>query len=136
MDWSYIHTIALNDLKEKHPKVNEKILDELYYLLIPRFGWRPLLGKELLIIGLLESRYDYYYITVDTEFNIGVISCACNVLDLKYNEVYPLSLTSKDYEKIKANLEQYLKDNPNDKLLECCVDDNISFKKIIEDENE
>ena len=130
MDFNGIIKDLKEDIRKRNPQIPEKIIEEYINLIFWGAKWATYCGnKEIYILGIAESKYDFYYVGCNENYEIELISCALEVKKNKEREndyITKFQDNSKRYSKecdniwriIRKNIKEYFENNKQYKLLE------------------
>lgn len=124
MDWNYVRKLAREDITKQCPQLPDKIVDEYLDLTFFRSNWVNYCNEQkMYIIGIVESRYDFYYIGFDDSDNIRLASSALEFRineDRNYDFIIDYSNPENGEERwrtIRKKLNDYLESYPDNKLI-------------------
>jgi len=147
MDLFYLEKTVKQSIQKQCPKLPKQIIDEFVTITFWGAPW-IIYGdnQELYILGISESKYDFYYFGCTENLEIKLISCALNITKNKerINDYLPkfdedFKKWSKDskviWKTIRKNIKEYFKKNKQDKLL-YFQDHILSDEHIVYDDEE
>ena len=103
MDYNYVENLIRENIKNKCPQLPNEIIEEYLDLTFFRASWITYNGnKDLYLVGIAESKYDFYYVGIDDNWKV-----------------------------IRNNIKFYFEKHPDEKLLHfenrVCSDEHLVF---------
>lgn len=124
MDFNYIKNLLRKDIKSKSNHLSNEIVDEYLNLTFFRSSWIIYNDKAYYLIGIAEGKYDFYWICLDENDDIQLISCAISLNKNKEKDDDFSYFTNEhhkeaDYRwrKVREKIKNYFNNNPNDKII-------------------
>lgn len=141
MDYNYVENLLKENIKRRCPQLPIEIINEYLDFTFFRAAWVTYgNNKDLCIIGIAETKHDFYYVGFDNDWKVKLISCA---LQIKRNEDRNNDLVIKfdkdnweeeadcTWKVIRNNVKFYFKNHPEEKLIyfedRICSDEHIVF---------
>ena len=129
MDWNWIIGELKKDIKKECPQLTDEIINEFIYLTFWGANWATYgNNKEIYILGLAETKYDFYYVGCNEKYEIQLISCALEVKKNKERGLDFITIINKDvklwskesddnWRIIRKNIKEYFGNHQNEKLI-------------------
>lgn len=127
MKYSAVYQLIKLGIQKLCPQLPEEIVDELLDFTLFRSSWVTYGNDQhLYVLGIVENKYDFYYIGCDDNNEIKTISCALDIKKCKERDNNYLCMWQNNDELIesidrwnlvKRNIEEYLEKFPDDKLI-------------------
>ena len=127
MNYSGVYQSIKLGIQKQCPQLPEEIVDEFLDFTVFRSNWVTYGNDQhLYVLGIVENRYDFYYIGCDDNDEIKTISCALDIKKCKERENNYLCIWQSGDEFresidrwniVKRNIEEYLEKFPDDKLI-------------------
>ena len=129
MDYNYVENLMREDIKNKCPQLTNEIIEEYLDLTFLGANWATYGdNKEIYILGLAETKYDFYYVGCNENYEIQLISCALEVKKNKKRDLDYITTFNTDFKlwseeadnnwrKIRNNIKEYFENHKNEKLI-------------------
>lgn len=141
MDYNYVEGLIKETIKNKCPQLPNEIIEEYLNFTFFRAAWVTYVNnKDLYLIGIAEGKYDFYYVGIDDNYNIELISCALHIErneDRSHDYIVKFDNDNwqEEYDRIwktiRNNIKIYFDKNINEKLIyfqdRVCSDEHIVF---------
>jgi hypothetical protein len=126
MDWNYVKNIIKDGIMKQCPQLPVEIINEYLYLTFFRAGWVTFCNKySMHVIGIVETKDDFYYLGFTDEDNIVTASCA---LEFKRDKTRDNDLIIKwgdgnekteqeHWRVIRQKVKEYFNENKNEHLI-------------------
>ena len=144
MDYNYVKNLLREDIRRHCQQLSNEIIDEYINLTFFRAAWVTYNGnKDLYLVGIAEGKYDFYYVGIDDNQNLELISCALDIKPNRNRDNDFMPKFSRDFQswcdegdriwKIYRNkLKNYFDNHPKDKLIyfqdRVCSDEHIIYE--------
>ena len=129
MDWNWLIGKFKEDIRKDCPQLTDKIIEEYVYLTFWGANWATYSdNKEIYILGLAETKYDFYYVGCNENYEIQLISCALEVKKNKKRDLDYITTFNTDFKlwseeadnnwrTIRNNIKEYFENHKNEKLI-------------------
>ena len=129
MDIKWLKNEIKQEIQQKCPQLTEEIIDEFIYLTFWGANWATYGdNKEIYILGLAETKYDFYYVGCNENYEIQLISCALEVKKNKERDLDYITTINTDFKlfskeadnnwrTIRNNIKEYFENHKDEKLI-------------------
>lgn len=129
MDLKWLISELKEDIRKDCPQLTDEIIEEYVYLTFWGAHWATYGdNKEIYILGLAETKYDFYYVGCNENYEIQLISCALEVKKNKERDLDYITTINTDFKlfskeadnnwrTIRNNIKEYFKNHKNEKLI-------------------
>lgn len=143
MDYNYVENLLREDIRRHCPQLPNEIIDEYLNFTFFRAAWVIYNdNKDLYLVGIAEGKYDFYYVGIDDNWKVTLISCALQIernrdrdndFIPKFNENFQNWCDEGDciWKVIRNNIKFYFEKHPQEKLIyfqdRVCSDEHLVF---------
>lgn len=115
MDLNYLINKIKNEIQKECPQLTKDIIDEFVHLTFWGANWTNYGdNQDIYILGLAETKYDFYYVGCNENYEIQLISCA---LEVKKNKERENDYLNNNWRTIRNNVKEYFKNHKEEKLI-------------------